>query len=365
MSIEIKLSRFNRIYRSNEALEGKLIMKLTSSISFQSIRLTVNGTVNLQVRGGSAGVIESFYGVIKPIPIVHEVFEIQSFGKIGPGTTEIPFFVTLKDLKEENREKFYDTYHGSNVNIQYLVTVDVVRGYLHKSLSATVEFIIESENDNFPVKPVSPEMVFFYITQDTQKHPLLPEIKAGGFRVTGKICTQCSLLDPIVGELTVEASAVPVQSIDIHILRVESILIGEKIATESSLIQTTQIADGDVCRSMTLPIYVILPRLLTCPTIFAGPFSVEFKVSIVITFKSELSKKHSNYDPRTPRLWLAMESVPLELVRTKCMPQLLASSGVARICSIYYEISETSTSVNCLYYLVHCQRLWTFGSPAL
>lgn len=62
----------------------------------------------------------------------------------------------------------------------------------------------------------------------------------GGFRVTGKICTQCSLSDPISGELTVEASAVPILSIDIHLLRVESTLLGERIITETSLIQTTQ-----------------------------------------------------------------------------------------------------------------------------
>lgn len=196
------------------------------------------------------------------------------------------------------------------------MTVDVVRGYLHKPLTETTEFIVESEKDNLLQKPVSPETVIFYITQDTQRHQLLPELKSGGFRVTGKICTQCSLTDPVGGELTVEASSLPIQSIDIHLLRVESILIGEKIATESSLIQTTQIADGDVCRQMPLPIYIILPRLVTCPTIFAGPFSVEFKVTIAITFVSDLSKKCSKSDPKTPMPWTAMESVPLELVRT-------------------------------------------------
>lgn len=122
----------------------------------------------------------------------------------------------------------------------------------------------------------------------------------GGFRVTGKVCTQCSLSDPISGELTVEASAVPVHSIDLHLFRVESILAGEKIAAETTLIHTTQasntenaseyfklgsiwillllhffllilqIADGDICRNFTVPIHVILPRLLTCPTILAG-----------------------------------------------------------------------------------------------
>ncbi|KAK9266178.1 hypothetical protein L1049_027243 [Liquidambar formosana] len=180
-----------------------------------------------------------------------------------------------------------------------------------------MEVIVESDKADLFELPVSPEMVIFYITQDTQRHPLLPELKSGGFRVTGKMSTQCSLLDPISGELMVEASAVPIHSIDIHLLRVESILVGEKIVTETSLIQTTQIADGDVCRGMTLPIYVILPRLLTCPTVLAGPFSIEFKVSIVISFQSELSKLHPKSDPRTPRLWLAMETLPLELLRTR------------------------------------------------
>ncbi|KAK2367682.1 Vacuolar protein sorting-associated protein [Trifolium repens] len=291
MSVQLKLSRPNRIYRPSELLEGKITVETQSSISHYGIRLTIKGSVNLQVRGGSAGVVESFYGVIKPIPIVKR---------------------TVKLNLPERLVRVQQRYH---ISIQYLVAVDISRGYLHKSLSATTEFIIQSDKGDLLQRPLSPEMVIFYITQDTQRHPLLPELKSGGFRVTGKICTQCSLSSPINGELTVEASAVPIQSIDIQLFRVESILHGEKIVTETSLIQTTQIADGDVCRKLTLPIYVILPRLLTCPTIFAGPFSIEFKVAIVISFQSELSKLHKKPDSRTPRLWLAMETLPLELVR--------------------------------------------------
>lgn len=66
-------------------------------------------------------------------------------------------------------------------------------------------------------------------------------ISTGGFRVTGKLATQCSLQDPLGGELTVEASSVPITSIDIHLLRVESIIVGERIVTETSLIQSTQV----------------------------------------------------------------------------------------------------------------------------
>ncbi|KAI8019900.1 hypothetical protein LOK49_LG04G00439 [Camellia lanceoleosa] len=58
-----------------------------------------------------------------------------------------------------------------------LVTIDVVRGYLHKSLFSTVEFIIESEKASLPNQPVSLELVIFYITQDTQRHSLLHELR--------------------------------------------------------------------------------------------------------------------------------------------------------------------------------------------
>ncbi|XP_052887028.1 uncharacterized protein LOC108484187 isoform X2 [Gossypium arboreum] len=309
--IDLSLSRPNRIYRPSEPLEGKIVVKSASSISHYGIRMALNGSVNLQVRGGSAGVIESFYGVVKPITILSRTLEIRPSGKIVSGTTEIPFSITLRNPKEDNSERFYETFHGTNISIQYLATVDVMRGYLHKSLSATVEFIVESDKADLLNPPISPEMVIFYITQDTQRHPILPELKSG------RISTQCSMLEPLSGELTVEASVLPICSIDIHLLRVESVLLGEKIITETSLIQTTQIADGDVCRNMTLPIYVVLPRLLTCPTVLAGPFSIEFKVAIVIIFQSELSRLHPKSDPLTPRLWMAMETLPLELVRAR------------------------------------------------
>ncbi|KAK9211985.1 hypothetical protein WN943_001364 [Citrus x changshan-huyou] len=262
-TVEIKLSRSNRIYRPSEPLQGKIVIKSSSSIFHYGIHLTVNGSANLQVRGGSAGVVESLYGVIKPIKILKKSQEIRTSGRIGSGTTEVPFSMNLKQHGEENLERFYETFHGADINIQYLVTVDIMRGYLHKSLSATVEFIVETDKADLLERPVSPEMVVFYITQDTQRHPLLPELKSG-------------------------------------------LLVFSSLA----------VADGDVCRNMTLPIYVILPRLLTCPTVLAGPFSVEFKVSVVISFRSELSKLHKKSDPTTPRLWLAMETLPLELVRT-------------------------------------------------
>ncbi|XP_064935412.1 uncharacterized protein LOC135585615 isoform X3 [Musa acuminata AAA Group] len=236
-----------------------------------------------KIRAGVTGVIDSLYGVVKPIRILKKSLQVASAGKLGPG------------------------------KIEYLITADVMRGYLHKSLSAALEFIVENDRANLITSPQLLEFVSFYITQDTQKHQLLPELLTGCFRVTGKILTQCSLKDPITGDLTVEASAVPIDSVDIQLLRVESILSGERFVTDTSVIQTTQIADGDICRSLTLPIYVLLPRLLVCPTLFAGSFSIEFHVSITVSFQSQLSKQYRKSDLRTPRPWMAMVTIPLKV----------------------------------------------------
>ncbi|KAK6921283.1 Vacuolar protein sorting protein 26 related [Dillenia turbinata] len=157
--------------------------------------------------------------------------EIKSSGKITSGVTEMPFSVVLRQHGEENLEKFYETFHDVNISIR---------------LTSTVEFIVE--NDNLLDSSVSPEMVIFYITQDTQRHSLLPEVKSGLFLMwlLSDWKNLHSVCSPITGELTVEASAVPIHSIDIHLFRADSVLVGEMIVTETTLVQTMQIADGDV-----------------------------------------------------------------------------------------------------------------------
>ncbi|MQL79518.1 hypothetical protein Taro_011965, partial [Colocasia esculenta] len=271
-TIELKLSRSNRIYRPSEAVEGKIVTRSSGPIHHQEIR----------VRGGVAGVIESLYSVVKPISIVRKSIVVKPSGKLAPGTNEIPFSIMVSSEDTNGFQRFYETFHGANISIQYLITAEVNRGYIHKSLSTTVEFIIETDKGSLLKAPVSTEFVSFYITQDTQKHQLLPELLtemnlgAGHFQVTGKVLTACSLASPLSGELVVENSAVPIRSIDIQLLRIESILTGERVLTDTSNLDML-----NECR----------------------PFSVEFHVSIIISFQSELSKLYPKSDLRTPRPW--------------------------------------------------------------
>lgn len=317
MAIELKLSRGNRIYHPSEIIDGTVVITTSTAISHQGIRVNINGCVNLQLSSGTIGVIESLYSSIKPIPIINKTVDIRHAGKLNPGKTQIPFSVPLDVPVGGDPDRFYETYHGSNISIQYLITADMVRGYLHKAISATLEFIIETEKGKLYKAPVSLESVNFYITQDTQRHQLLPSLQSGGFRVTGRVATQCSLMDPVIGEVTVEESDMPIHSIDIHLLHTESIVVGEKTAVQTTGIQTTQVADGDVCRGMSLPIYIILPRLLTCPSLSAGSFSIEFELQVIVSFVSELSKFYSQPELTTSRPWVAFQNIPLRLVRAE------------------------------------------------
>ena len=55
-----------------------------------------------------------------------------------------------------------------------------------------------------------------------------------------------------------------------------------RAATE---VQNIQVADGDVCRRWTIPLYMMFPRLFTCPTVSTRTFKVEFEVNLVVLFQ--------------------------------------------------------------------------------
>jgi len=315
MALEVKLSRLDRVYRPPDVVDGSVVVNSASSISHQGIRLTAVGTIMLQLSARQVGVFEALYTSVKPIQLLHKVVDIEAAGKIRPGKTEIPFHISLDPSKGALSPHLYESFHGAYINIQYLITAEIMRGYLQRPLTATVEFMVEGKRDQVPRGRLEPTPVNFYITQDTQKHMIAPVLRSGGFKVTGWVATQCSLSEYVTGEVTVEHSAAPIYSIDVQLLRVESVASGDKMATETSEIQSTQVADGDICKGLPMPIYMVLPRLFTCPTLSAGAFSLEFELSIVITFDVGLSKHALLYEPTASKQATAYETLPLRLVR--------------------------------------------------
>ncbi|CDQ97854.1 unnamed protein product [Oncorhynchus mykiss] len=108
------------------------------------------------------------------------------------------------------------------------------------------------------------------------------------FLIRGHLdATNCVITKPLTGELVVESSDVAIKSIELQLVRVETCGCAEGYARDATEIQNIQIAEGDVCHSLPIPIYMVFPRLFTCPTLETINFKVEFEVNVVIVLHDE------------------------------------------------------------------------------
>lgn len=127
------------------------------------------------------------------------------------------------------------------------------------------------------------------------------------FIISGKLTTAtCVITRPFTGELIIEEADAIIKSVEVQLVRVETCGCADGFAKEganksffhfplcrltttmllcvrlfptlATEIQNIQIAEGDVCRKLVIPIFMIFPRLFTCPTIAARTFKIEFEV---------------------------------------------------------------------------------------
>lgn len=111
---------------------------------------------------------------------------------------------------------------------------------------------------------------------------------APDFLIKGQLnSTVCNISEPFEGELSVIKCSTPIRSIELQLVRVETCGCAEGFAKEATEIQNIQIGDGDVPQNVIIPIYMIFPRLFTCPTLITTNFKIEFEVNLVIVFHND------------------------------------------------------------------------------
>lgn len=72
----------------------------------------------------------------------------------------------------------------------------------------------------------------------------------------------------------------------------------EGYARDATEIQNIQIAEGDVCHGLPIPIYMVFPRLFTCPTLETTNFKVgESHVHIYCIYHIYLLKQSNDHFP--------------------------------------------------------------------
>ncbi|XP_060588830.1 vacuolar protein sorting-associated protein 26C-like, partial [Ruditapes philippinarum] len=275
-TLDVRLKKVNKIYKEGDVVAGVVVVQSKGELAHQGVTLTMEGSVNLQLSAKSVGVFEAFYNSLKPIQLLFYPLEVAKPGKFPNGKTEIPFEVPLKPKPNKT---LYETYHGVFVNIQYQIKVDMKRSLLNKDLSKQCEFIVEykDQDDKAKSKPVN-----FTITPETltniKEKERVPKFKARGKLDSALLC----ISKPLTGEIVIESCETGIKSIEIQLVRVETCGCAEGFAKDATEIQNIQIADGDVMRGIHIPIFMIFPRLFTCPTLTTNNFKVEFEVNVVI-----------------------------------------------------------------------------------
>eukprot|EP00761_Pharyngomonas_kirbyi_P008351 gb/GECH01008362.1/.p1 GENE.gb/GECH01008362.1/~~gb/GECH01008362.1/.p1 ORF type:complete len:303 (+),score=45.36 gb/GECH01008362.1/:1-909(+) len=281
MSLTVKLRRFHRKYYPGENVKGSIIVDTNSNLSHQGITLSVQGSVSLQLSGKNVGLFEAFYNSFKPLQMIDYTFEVQPAGKIPAGETEIPFEFPLKAT---GSNPLYETYHGVFINVGYTINVDMKRSMFARDLHHTTEFFVHTPGQGYNDKPHSgfPINLTPKALNNVRKSA---QTKIPEFHISGKIdSAKCNIDDSFSGEIKVERTDVPIKSIELQFIRVETCITPEAVAKEPTEIQNLQLADGDVCQEFAIPIHMTFPRLFCCPTLHTRNFRVQFEMNILILF---------------------------------------------------------------------------------
>ncbi|KAK2960484.1 Down syndrome critical region protein 3 (DSCR3) [Blattamonas nauphoetae] len=290
-SVNIVLKRPDRTYTPGAPVNGFVIIDSPGQqMSHNGINLLFEGVLTLTHGIDAAAFSQSEQSQTAKIQI-----ELAKAGKLPKGQTEIPFEFPLQT---EKGVTLFETYHGIMINIRYSLAVEIQRGVFSKSLRKTVEIIIVNYSQEIrSLQPLEFEMSSDKrkkIADKSGKEP--PTYKFRG-RIDSRIC---NVVEPFTGEIEVIHSSLPIRSIELQLVRVETVVSsGKKGETE---IQNIQIADGDLLHGTKMPMHMILPRLFTCSTMKSELFELQFEVNVVVLFQDQS---------------LVSENIPIVFYRSK------------------------------------------------
>ncbi|XP_021945236.1 vacuolar protein sorting-associated protein 26C isoform X2 [Folsomia candida] len=292
--VDIRLNRYSKVYNEQEPIRGTVIISSKTDLRHDGIILSMDGHVNLQLSSKTVGIFEAFYQSVKPIQLLSYQIELGKSGKLTAGITELPFEFPLRS---RNNRVLYETYHGVFINVQYSLKCEVKRSFLiGTSMSKSLEFIVEYGNNS--AAPSNPSLTELITPAEMKRidFEMVSEAgsKLGVFKAHGHIdSVVCPITKPFTGEIIIEKSEYPVKSVELQLVRVETTGCAEGYAKDASEIQTIQIGEGNVCRGLPIPIFMIFPRLFSCPTVCTTNFKIEFEANVVVILTNDFFKSEN------------------------------------------------------------------------
>lgn len=144
--------------------------------------------------------------------------------------------------------------------------------------------IFQPQNIDRPNVPVQ----FSISPESIQKASKKERVALPKFLITGQLDSlNVCLTKPLTGFLTVQHSELGIRSIELQLVRVETAGCAEGFSRDSTEIQNLQITDGNVCPKLQIPIYMLFPRIFTCPTLQTKNFKLQFEINLIIVAKDD------------------------------------------------------------------------------
>mmetsp|Transcript_39564 Transcript_39564/g.70970 ORF Transcript_39564/g.70970 Transcript_39564/m.70970 type:complete len:313 (-) Transcript_39564:579-1517(-) len=309
MSLAIELDKHGYTYLAGEAVKGTVIVTCNGGTSHNGVTLEVNGAVSLQLSPRKVGIFEAFHNNIKPLQLIHFVIPLADRGKLPDGQTTLPFEFPLRSSNPSYG--LFETYHGVFVNVMYTITAEMQRGLFSKDQKVCVPFVVM--NPEKPAKTITPKSVAFTMEPQNLKNLRGRSLDhVPRFRIRGLVHSViCDITKPFTGFIRVEHCDTRILTIELQLVRVEFCAAEEGVAKEATEIQNIQIAEGDVCRGVDIPLHMVFPRCFTCPTLIASNFKVEFEVNVIVILEDPNGPGNL---PITPR-YQVTDNFPIEIHR--------------------------------------------------
>jgi hypothetical protein len=304
-NVEVCEDRVNRTYRTGDVVSGVVAVRShQASMALSGASVVLEGATRLHLNARNVGLLEAFYSNIEPQLVFRKEVVLSGAARLVDGKAEWPFRIELSPSASERlhgegqQQQLCETYHGVYIQTEYVLRAEVTRGLLSTNLLRELEVLVEVPSPRAAGAALEERarrsLVPFTLTSESVLRNSAATLGAAGyhqrrlprFRISGALHrTLCAVSEPLTGELIVEESDVPIASIELQLVRLESVAFAEGVAQEATEVQNLQVGDGDVCRQLVLPLYAVFPRLFTCPTMLSERFKVEFELNIIVLFK--------------------------------------------------------------------------------
>jgi hypothetical protein len=286
MNLEIVIKKPDRTFTPGEKVRGVVRLTSKGGSKHQGIKLHVDGEVAFQYTGSSnMNIFDVVMNSFKPVKLLDFVIDLAPPDKVPDGVTDIPFEFALN---QATKTSLYETYHGVYLSVRYKIHAEMKMGMFARDIKKFVEFVVHNPGQGYDPSWEQQEKKMWTMNpsnlQNVRKALInvVPEYKISGHLDR----TKCDLTLPFTGELRVESSAVKIKSIELQLVRVESCSVAEGgMIKEATEIQNLQIADGNIIKNQAIPIFMIFPRLFTCPSLAATNFRVDFEINLIVLFE--------------------------------------------------------------------------------